>query len=509
MVPNTFSNNIYNFIPEEKMKLPFRFLTVMTMLILAGLVLSSDLYSQKKLGHSPTIAGVRERLGRAAGGDKDAILQQCIDLLTADIQNNTKEKDREESYFYLGSVYFRKGDFKEAWNNYQKSLEFGKRFWEKQEKVTGGILLFSIKEAFNDMKLKYFNQASKAYNDGANSPALDTMRIFFDKAIDRFTSLIQFDPKVEINGQPYVNGVYGTLAQIHVLLMNKETDNVKRKDARHEAIRYLELLAANDPNNMTVFQFVAQLYDLDENFEKAVEWINKALKIETKDSTALTAKTQMIARKGILLQTLNRPEEAMKVYEDAIKADPNNADLHFNLAGLYLTRNETDKALAEFKIVKKISPNDVESNYQVGDAMFRMYLNLRKETIEKNGGDKADMKKITGILKTNIEEAKAALLDAVKVMDTNLATATDIIETNYRIGKFYNYVAELEGHLNYNLENKEKVKIQKPHFEKAVEYMKKVVADKDDHKQAWMHLGTAYMNLQMKKEAEAAFAKSK
>lgn len=491
------------------MKLAINFHKTIMIFALAGLILSGDLFAQKKLGHSPTIAGVRERLGRAAGEDKDVILQQCIDLLTTDIKNNTKEKDQEESYFYMGSVYFRKGDFNNAWTNYQKSLELGKRFWDKQEKVSGGIVLFSIKEAFNDIKLKYFNQASKAYNDGANSASMDTMKIFFDKAIDRFTSLIAWDPKVEINGQGYVNGVYGTLAQIHVLIMNKETDNTKRKAARQEAIKYLELLAKNDNGNLTVFQFITQLYDLDENFEKAVEWIDKALKIETKDSTALTAKTQMIARKGMLLQTLNRPDEAMKVYEDAIKADPNNADLHFNLAGLYLTRNETDKALAEFKIVKKLNPNDVESNYQVGDAMFRMYLNLRKETIEKNGGDKADMKKITGLLKTNIEEAKSALLDAVKVMDANLLTASDVTETNYRIGKFYNYAAELEGHLNYTLENKDKVKLQKPYFEKAVDYLKKVVVDKSTHKQAWMHLGTAYMNLQMKKEAEEAFKNSK
>ncbi len=491
------------------MKLTIRFYLSLTVIMLVGLLSSTDLFAQKKLGHSPTIAGVRERLGRASGEDKDAILQQCIDLLNADIQNNTKEKDREEAYYYLGSVYYRKGDLPTAWKHYQSSLELGKRFWEKQEKIAGGILLFSIKEAFNDIKLKYFNQASKAYNDGANAATLDTMKIFFDKAIDRFTHLIQFDSKVEINGQGYVNGVYGTLAQIYVLIMNKETDNAKRKEARAEAIKYLELLSKNDSNNLTVFQFVSQLYDLDENYEKAVEWIDKALKTEVKDSTALIAKTQMIARKGILLQMLNRPLEAMKVYEDAIKADPNNADLHFNLAGLHLTRNETDKALAEFKIVKKLSPNDVESNYQVGDAMFRLYLALRKETMEKNGGDKADMKKVTGILKTHIDDSKSALLDAAKVMEANMATVSDPTDVNYRIGKFYNYMAELEGHLNYNLENKEKVKLQKPYFESAVVFLKKVVEVKKDHKQAWMHLGTAYMNLQMKKEAEAAFANSK
>ncbi len=482
---------------------------VLTGLFILSLILSSDVFAQKKLSHSAVIAGVRERITRATGPDKDEILKQCIDLLNKDIENSTKEKDKEESYFYLASVYLRMNDYPEAWKYYKNSLDQGKRFWDKQEKISGGFILYSIKEAQNDIKLKYFNQASKAYTDGANAANLDTMKIFFDKAVDRFTSLIKWDPKVEINGQGYVNGVYGTLAQIYVLVMNKETENDKRKAARNEAIKYLELLAKNDQKNMTVYQFIAQLYDLDENFEKAVEWIDKAIKIETSDSATIKAKTQMIARKGMLLQALKRPDEAMKVYEDAIKADPDNADLHFNLAGLYLNRNETDKALAEFKIVKKLNPNDVESNYQVGDAMFRMYLNLRKESIEKTGGEKADMKKVTAALKPNIEETQTALLDAIKVMDAGIAEATDQVDVNYRIGKFYNYVAELVGHLNYTLENKDKVKLQKPYFEKAVKYLKKVVEDKDDHKPAWMHLGTAYMNLQMKKEAEAAFGKSK
>lgn len=474
-----------------------------------ALILTGELTAQKKLAHSAAINGVRERLGRAEGPDKEMILQQCIDLLTTDIANTEKAKDKEESYFYLGSIYFRKNDLVQAWNSYQKSLEYGKRFWEKQEKVTGGITLYSIKEALNDIKLKYFNQASRAYNEGANAATLDTMRLHFDKMFDRFLHLLEWDPKVEINGQSYVKGVYGTLAQANVLLMNKVTTNEERKKHRLEAIKYLEMLANSDKSNFTVVQFIVQLYDLDENYEKAIEWIDRFLGIETTDQEAQKVKIQLVARKGILLQVLNRPDEALKVYEDAIKKDPDNADLHFNLAGLYLNRNETDKALAEFMIVKRLSPNDVESNYQVGDAMFRLYLTKRKETIDKHGAEKADMKKVTETLKPHILEAQTALKDGLAVMEKNIATVQDVMETNYRIGKFYNYLAELEGHLNYTLENKEKVKLQKPYFEKAVEYLKKVVAEKNDHKTAWMHLGTAYMNLQMKKEAEAAFAKSK
>jgi len=484
--------------------------SILFVLLTTALFLFSEgsVYAQR-LAHSAAINGVRERIGRAAGPDKDMILNQCIDLLKKDIETNIKEKDREESYYYLASVYYRMDNYEEAYKAYQLSLSFGKKWYEKQEKLTGGAILLSIKDALADMKLKYFNQATRAYNEGVNKSTLDSMKVFFDKTVDRFTKIIEWDPKVEINGQSYISGVYGTLVNIYILTMNKETDEQLRKEAMNNAIKYMEQLLTVDPKNMPVYQFITQLYEQDKNYDKALEWTDKALKVDAADSASKSIKMQMIARKAMILQVTNRPDDALKTYEEAIRSNPDNADLHFNLASLYIQRKETDKALVEFKIVKKLNPNDVESNFQVADEMFRYYIEKRKETIEKNGGDKADMKKVTELVKPVIEDTKLAVNDAIAVLEPTLATATDKYEVNYRIGKLYNILAEMEGHLFYNLENKEKIKKQKPFFEKAVPYLKTATELKPDSKNAWMQLGTAYLNLQMKKEAEDAFAKTK
>jgi hypothetical protein len=68
-------------------------------------------------------------------------------------------------------------------------------------------------------------------------------------------------------------------------------------------------------------------------------------------------------------------------------------------------------------------------------------------------------------------------------------------------------MAELEGNLAYNLENKDKVKIQKPYFESAVKNLKETTRLKADHRNAWQNLFIAYTNLQLVKERDEALKK--
>lgn len=140
--------------------------------------------------------------------------------------------------------------------------------------------------------------------------------------------------------------------------------------------------------------------------------------------------------------------------------------------------------------------------------MFFAYQKQRSNEIEKFGGPaKADMKKVTDILKPSIEACKQNILEAIGVMEKNLETSSDKAESYYRIGKFFNLMAELEGNLAFNLENKDKVKIQKPYFESAVKNLLETTRLKPDHRNAWQNLFIAYTNLQLVKERDAALKK--
>ena len=475
-------------------------------LVLIASVNGGWLFAQK-LTHSAVIGGAKQRLinSESSGYDRTDQLQQAIDLLTKNnVINDTKDKDREETHYYLANCYFRKGDFQEAYDAFQKALTFGKTHWEKTEKLTGGTQLFSIKDGINDMKLKLYNQGNKAYSDALQYKTNpDTMVILMNKAIERFNRLLQWDPKAFINENSYAMPAYGVIVNCYIKFLELEKDETKKKEIRVKSIQNLERMFEMDPNNLSIAFNVYQLYDAQKDTTKSFEWIDKGLKTSANDSISIVIKTALVQQKALILDLQNKPDEAIKTYTEAIAASPNNADLHFNLARLYLNRKDFDKALDEFKAIKKIKPDDSETNYIVADETYNGYQKKRAETVDKNGGSMN--KSVIAILKPTIENSIKEIQDAITSIEKVLPTASDIAEGNYRLGKMYALIAQMYGDLNANLENKDKNKIQKPYFEKALPFLKTAVQLKPDHKMTWHFLGIVYTNLQNAAEAKKAF----
>lgn len=485
--------------------------TISFMAIFIMLFTFGDVHSQTK-SHSAVIGGVKVRFKNAVNepGDAARFYKESIDLLMKNnVVNDKSTKDKEETYFYLGAVYYYMREYQLAYDAFQKSLSYGKRFFEKGEHISGGIDLFSIKDCQNDMKLKTFNQGNKAFNTALATASPDTMKSLFYQAIDKYSLILQWDSKAVINGTSYAASVYNLLSNSYIQLANMENDETAKKELRGKVLENLLKLSEADNSNLTVmYNIFIQYYD-EKNYDKSIEWINKALAVPTNDSLAKVIKSALVERKAYIYDNiLGKTDEAFKTYEELIKDDPGNPDWHFNLARLYFARNQNDKAIEELKIVKKLKPTDEESNFQVADEMFFAYQKQRGEEIEKNGGvAKADMKKVTESLKPAIDACKQNINEAITVIKNNIETSGDKAESYYRIGKFYNLLAELEGNLAYNLDNKEKIKLQKPYFEKAVSHLKETIGLKPTHRNAWQNLFVAYTNLQMVKERDEALKK--
>ncbi|MBL7995534.1 tetratricopeptide repeat protein [bacterium] len=486
--------------------------TLVGFITMCLLLFMADLAVSQNKSHSAVIGGVKVRFKNAVSQPADAqkYYEESIDLLLKNnVVRDEREKDKEETYFYLGSVYYYMREYKLAYDAFQNSLSHGKKFLEKGEHITGGIELFSIKECINDMKLKTFNQGNKAFNTALTMSAGDSSRTLYYQAIDKYNLILAWDPQSVINGTSYAATVYNLLANSYIQLMNSEKDEANKKILREKVLENLLKLSDADKSNLTVmYNIFIQYYD-EKNYDKSIEWINKALTVETNDSLAKVIKSTLVQQKAYIYDNiLGKTDEAFKTYEELIKSDPNNPDWHFNLARLYFGKNQNDKAIEELKIVKRLKPSDEESNFQVADEMFFAYQKQRSSEIEKHGGvAKADMKIVTEILKPDIEACKKNIMEAIDVMGKNLETSSDRAESHYRIGKFYNLLAELEGNLAYNLENKEKVKLQKPYFEKAVNSLKETIKINPTHKNAWQNLFVAYTNLQLVKERDEALKK--
>ena len=62
---------------------------------------------------------------------------------------------------------------------------------------------------------------------------------------------------------------------------------------------------------------------------------------------------------------LKRYEEAEKEYREVIRINPDDAEAHYNLGFLYYVQKDYNKALQEFEIALKLSPNNQDIQYKI------------------------------------------------------------------------------------------------------------------------------------------------
>lgn len=106
----------------------------------------------------------------------------------------------------------------------------------------------------------------------------------------------------------------------------------------------------------------ATLYFYRGNYEIAITEINKALDIE---KTA-----EYLNLKGLLLAELGQFDESKKAYKDALKLEPNFAEIHNNLGLLYLKMKKLDDAVTAFQEALKQNVNYAHAYVNLGNAFI-------------------------------------------------------------------------------------------------------------------------------------------
>lgn len=139
----------------------------------------------------------------------------------------------------------------------------------------------------------------------------------------------------------------------------------EKEDARYEA----EQLIVKKKEGIDHFDR-ATLYYYRGNYELALNEITKALEIDT------TA--EYLNLKGLLLTELGKFSDSQRTYQEALKLEPNLAEIHNNLGLLYLRMKRLDDAMVSFQeAVKK------NVNYALA------YLNLGKALVDLERFDDA------------------------------------------------------------------------------------------------------------------------
>jgi tetratricopeptide (TPR) repeat protein len=96
----------------------------------------------------------------------------------------------------------------------------------------------------------------------------------------------------------------------------------------------------------------------------AIGWYREAQKLHRNDSSAMLDQ-------GLVTDELGRPDEALKLYKQAIAAFPNNAEAHLALGTAYYNRRDFKGAEDEFRTSIGLAPNSYQAHSKLGGLLAR------------------------------------------------------------------------------------------------------------------------------------------
>jgi len=318
-----------------------------------------------------------------------------------------KKPDNPESHYMLGELYGQKGRIPEMVKEFDESLKYSKKY-EKEISVYR-------QKYFADS----FNDAVKAANEND-----------FPKALHGFRSALAIDPK-QVDSYKNIAFVY------------------TRMDSTPAVLRTYKELLVLKPDDHEVYAAMASIHNQKQEYASGAELLQKAIAVAP-DSV----KPRYIGDLGITYDLMGKSDEAMKTYQDAIKTNPGNKDLLFNLGRLYLVREDYANAIQQLQEVWKNSPEDFEVNYNVGLS----YLKIG-ESFDK----------------------KARLLE-------DAAMAAKKKPNQARIDSLRHAATE--------------------NFKASMPFLKKATEIKPDQASAWHNLGVGYMRAGDQTKAKEAFDKA-
>ncbi|MGB3182332.1 MAG: tetratricopeptide repeat protein [Cyclobacteriaceae bacterium] len=228
-----------------------------------------------------------------------------------------------------------------------------------REAVTTAIESFNKVKEMSDEKDKYHGladlQLNQLYTSHRNTGATAYQGEDLETAYDEFVMASMADP----------------MDTTVVLFAGTAAHQLGNYDNAIE--QYHRLIDMEGYNNTEVFARLAALeYEVNENADDALEVLRRAQEIDPENQDL---KTQEI---NILINT-DKADEARTKLQDAIKSDPENATMYYNLGFLNDELGNEEEAMAAYKKAIEIRPDYYDANFNVAVAYYNKAADIFKE----------------------------------------------------------------------------------------------------------------------------------
>lgn len=250
--------------------------------------------------------------------------------------SKNKIEDLDEKYLFSGWILIKQHEYKKALMNLNSISKDSKIYQEAQ------ILIQAI-NLNNSNTAKAVIELEEHIKNNKNNPILmETLALAY-KELKQTTKAIAIYQKGLVL---YPNSIYYTLELIDLLIDNKDYQ---------QALKLIEKFSVANKNCPSIYNSLARIYYRLNDKQKALEAMEEFLKLDYN-------KAESHYFKGLILNDLEKYEEAKNSIYCAIKIDPRIAKYYSQMARSLVGLKEYDNALLYSKEAIEVDNNEI--NYK-------------------------------------------------------------------------------------------------------------------------------------------------
>lgn len=217
--------------------------------------------------------------------------------------------------------------------------------------------------SLDSSKAEYFHLLSDTYLDYYKSgEALDVMELVAEKFPNRIPSLLKL-AELQLILKQY-DASFFTVQKI----MNQDKQNAegffmmgmiyRAQGDKERAINSFQSAVEIDPEIVDAWIILGDLF-AEKDFKIAERYYDNAIRLDPENLQAYHAK-------AFYLQNSDRVVEAIDLYKEINRRDPQYTDAYLNTGILYLDQDSLDQAFEHFNILVKIDPQNYLGYYYRG-----------------------------------------------------------------------------------------------------------------------------------------------
>lgn len=270
-------------------------------------------------------------------------LKESENMLPSNPLDLLDHSDLSLLYFYIGKVHHTLGNYNEALNYHNLSLDNRKKHLIKND--------YRIGYSINDIGLVYYSQGE------------------YEKALEFFNQALEIHKK---------NGNKSVIAETNNNIGNVYHEQGDYNKALEYQNRSLEMIDQDQSSNQLRRAAIlnrigkAYLYLNKENFEEARENINNAFQIRKSElpsehyrlADSLSSIGDYHRFKCEFNEALEKYNESLEIYKKSLPLDhPLVAEIHYNIGLLYYSQNDFNESLNHFKTSLEMRENRLPSTH--------------------------------------------------------------------------------------------------------------------------------------------------